>query len=262
MRLAILLSFFGVVACTTTLGSRGDGGAADAGSIDAGRGSLDAASMRDATSSDAATVIDAGVDTNPISHPVDAAPDPVDAAAAPDAFTGLACPGGPGVLDLHLATLHDNPPDLANWPITTTITQLNFTTTGVHVEFSKRDGVGRWPDIMPPGWTGPLEYTLGIAECIDGTWHASAAIQFWYGLDESGGNVALNNQVAMNWYYDGRWGALAGRQPATGEIIGVFVIAGNTRGVFTDDPAESPVMERSNVVLVPMPDVSGAMHSF
>jgi hypothetical protein len=30
----------------------------------------------------------------------------------------------------------------------------------------------------------------------------------------------------------------------------------------TDDPAQSPVMERSNVVLVPMPDANGATHSF
>jgi hypothetical protein len=67
--------------------------------------------------------------------------------------------------------------------------------------------------------------------------------------------LSLNNLRA-------RWGALAGRQPATGEIIGIFVVAGNARGVHADDPLESPVMERSNVVLVPMPDVNGAQHSF
>jgi len=38
--------------------------------------------------------------------------------------------------------------------------------------------------------------------------------------------------------------------------------AGNLRAVHTDDPLQSPVMERSNVVLVPVPDVNGATHGF
>ena len=174
----------------------------------------------------------------------------------------LPCPGGPTEIDLHQATLYDNPPGLADWPVSTTLTEVDFTSDGVRVSFSKKDGPERWPDIVPPGWDGPLEYTLGMAECIEGQWHASAAIQFWNGLDASGGNVAMDNQVAVNWYYDARWGKLAGRQPATGEIIGIFVVAGNARGVHEDTALQSPVMERSNVVLVPMPDVSGAQHPF
>jgi hypothetical protein len=131
---------------------------------------------------------------------------------------------------------------------------------GVHVEFDKRDGPESWPDVTPPGWDGPLEYTLGMAEYIDGHWYASAAIQFWRGLEAFGGNVALDNQVAKNWYYDERWGQMNGYQPATGETIGIFVVAGNLRGVI--DGSQSPVQERSNVVLVPMPDVTGAKHTF
>jgi hypothetical protein len=149
--------------------------------------------------------------------------------------------------------------------VTTTITEVDFQymgQDGVHVEFSKRDGPGSWPDVTPPGWGGPLEYTLGLAEYIDGQWYASAAIEFWRGLPASGGNIALDQQIAKNWYYDGRWGPMAGYQPATGEIIGVFVVAGNARNVLGDDPNQSPVMERSNVVLVPMPDVNGASYTF
>ncbi len=173
-----------------------------------------------------------------------------------------ACPGDPNNFDLHLATLYSNPPDLADWPVTTTITEVDFG-DNVHLAFSKQDGADRWPDVTPPGWDGPLQYTLGMVECIDGQWYASAVVEFWYGLDASGGNIGLDNQVAMNWYYDaGRWGALAGRQPATGETIGIFVAAGNLRNISTDDTAQSPVMERSNVVMVPMPDASGAMHAF
>jgi hypothetical protein len=174
------------------------------------------------------------------------------------------CPGNPGdELDLHSVTLYSNPPDLADWPVTTSLTEVDFTNDGVALAFSKQDGANRWPDVIPPGWDGPLQYTLGMVECINGAWHGSAVIEFWYGLPASGGNIALDNQVAMNWYYDAvRWGLLAGRQPATGETIGIFVAAGNLRNITTDDAAQSPVMERSNVVLVPMPDVNGAQHSF
>ncbi len=173
------------------------------------------------------------------------------------------CAGGPTDLDMHQVTLYSNPPDLADWPMTTSLTEVDFTTSGVHVAFSKQDGSGRWPDVVPPGWSGSLQYTLGMVECINGQWYGSAVIEFWYGLDASGGNIAAADQVAVNWYYDaGRWGLLAGRQPATGETIGIFVAAGNLRNITTDDPQQSPVMERSDVVLVPMPDTSGAQHSF
>lgn len=174
----------------------------------------------------------------------------------------VSCPGGPLEIDLQQAMVFDNPP-IADWPVTTSLTKVEFTDEGVHVEFSKLEGPDRWPDVIPPMWEGPLQYTLGMAECIDGQWYASAAIEYWYGLYASGGNVALDDQVAKNWYYDaGRWGPLAGRQPKTGETIGIFVVAGNARAVHENDPLQSPVMERSNVVLVPMPDVGGASHTF
>ncbi len=165
----------------------------------------------------------------------------------------------PTTLNLHEATIYDNPSNVADWPVTTHITRLEFG-DAVHVEFSKSDGDDRWPDVTPPGWDGPLQYTMGLAEYIDGKWVASAAIQFWYGLYASGGNVAQDNQIAVNWYYDSRWGELSGRQPATGEIVGLFVVAGNLRGV--DDGSQSPVLERSDVVLFPFPDVSGATYTF
>lgn len=184
-------------------------------------------------------------------------------AAPPDAGPGLPCPGGPTEIDLHDVILYANPPDLADWPITTTLTGVTFDAEGVRLDFSKRDGDGRWPDVIPPGWEGPLQYTIGMVECIDGAWYGSAVIEVWYGLDSAGGNVAADDQVALNWYYDEiRWGRLAGRQPATGEVIGLFVAAGNLRNITTTDPLQSPVMERSNVVLVPMPGVEGATHTF
>jgi hypothetical protein len=190
--------------------------------------------------------------------------------------SGPPCPGGPTTLDASLVTFEWNPPDLATWPITTTLTEVDFVPQGLNLQFSKRDGANRWPDVTPPGWTGPLEYTVGLVECINGQWYGSAVIEVWYDLPTEGGNNLADcapgygpmpcpghMQVQQNWYYPSiPVGPLQGRQPATGEIVGVFVAAGNLRSVTTDDPAQSPVMERSDIVLVPFPDVNGAMHSF
>lgn len=161
-------------------------------------------------------------------------------------------------LDLHQATILNNPANLADWPETTRISRITIGSNGFHVEFSKRDGAGSWPDITPPGWGGPLQYTLGMARYINGRWYASAPIQFWRGLDVSGGPPS---QVTKNWFYDaGRWGPLAATQPAPGSMVGIFVVAGNVRNI-TDNGSQSPVKERSNVVVIPLP-ASGASFSF
>ena len=93
---------------------------------------------------------------------------------------------------------------------------------------------------------------------IDGQWYASAPIEFWYGLDASGGPPS---QYAMNWFYaPGRWAPMTYHQPAVGETIGFFVCAGDCRG--RTDGSGSPVKERSNVVTVTMPTDSGARFTF
>lgn len=274
----IVLSCVGLATLALTCGCAG--GASGGSTPD--EGSADAAPTKEAS-----TPGDAGAQPDVVAT---ADSGPAHDAGAPDAAndTGVAPPdaaeGGapeaapPTSLDLHDVTLFDNPPNLADWPVTTTITDVEFQymgQDGVHVEFSKQNDPGSWPDVTPPGWTGPLQYTLGFVENIGGQWVGSAAIQYWRGLAASGGNVAQDTvnmgqcaafgmgsscQVAKNWYYDGRWGTLAGYQPATGETIGVFVVAGNVRGV--TDGSQSPVQERSNIVLVQMPDLNGAKFTF
>jgi hypothetical protein len=155
------------------------------------------------------------------------------------------------------ATIWNSPKALGSWPITTKITSIEMRSSGVRIEFSKRNGAGRWPDMFPPGWDEPLQWTLGMCMYVSGQWHCSAPIQFWNGLDESGGPPS---QYGNNWFYDpGRWGPLS-RQPAVGETIGFFACAGDCRN--TLDGSKSPVKERSDVVLVPMPTNSGASYSF
>jgi hypothetical protein len=151
-----------------------------------------------------------------------------------------------------------NSPAFGNWPITTALRVVDIRANGIHVEFSKQSGPGRWPDWTPPGWDGPLQYSLGMALNIGGQWYASSPIEFWYGLDRSGGPPS---QYALNWFYDpGRWAPMTTHQPAVGETIGFFVVAGDARGRV--DGHGSPVKERSNVVMVQMPTDAGARYTF
>ena len=167
-------------------------------------------------------------------------------------------PAAGDAINMAQAIIMNSPFDLGTWPATTSITRVELRPNGVHVEFSKQDGPNRWPDVYPPGWDEPLQYTLGMCLNINGQWYCSAAIQFWYGLDSAGGGPA---GFAQNWFYDpSRWGPMSGHQPTVGEIIGFFACAGNCRNNTRGD--NSVVKERTNVVLVPMPDNGGGSFSF
>ena len=89
-------------------------------------------------------------------------------------------PGGPAGNDginMSQATILNSPSDLASWPVTSALTLVSMQPSGVHVEFSKADGPGRWPDVYPPGWSEPLQYTLGMCMNLGGRWYCSAPIQ-------------------------------------------------------------------------------------
>jgi hypothetical protein len=140
------------------------------------------------------------------------------------------------------ATIWDNPSDLGSWVEGANITSIEFTDSAILVDFDRRTGGDRWPDV---GFgSGSIEYTLGMCLNIGGQWHCSAVVQFWYGRDlEASGRP---DEIGINWFYDARWGALLGHQPEYGETVGIFVAAGNQR-----DSGNTIVKERSNVVLLP-----------
>jgi hypothetical protein len=163
-------------------------------------------------------------------------------------------PAAGDAFNLGAASIHSSPSAVASWPATTSITSLSFRSDGVSVEFSKKSGPNRWPDVVPPGWSGPLQYTLWIAMNIGGAWHTCSPMEYWYGLTAQGGNVTVNNQIAVNWTY--YCGPMA-RQPQPGEQVGFFVTAGDQRlkDVFK-------VHERSNVVVVPFPASAGRTFTF
>jgi hypothetical protein len=127
--------------------------------------------------------------------------------------------------DPRKAIFVDNPPDVGSWPQTATITSVNFTDNAILVEFDKRQGPGKWNEA---GFgNGGVQYTLGLCFNLGGQWYCSAPIQFWDGRDlEASG---LPSQIALNWYYDARWGAMQGHQPAYGEQVAIWVGHGNLR---------------------------------
>ncbi|MCU1384387.1 MAG: hypothetical protein JWL71_3084 [Acidobacteria bacterium] len=146
------------------------------------------------------------------------------------------------LFDLQKANIWDNPPDFKSWAETAAITSVDFTDDAILVDFDKRDGPNRWPDV---GFgSGALEYTLGMCVNIRGTWNCSATVQFWYGRDLAASG--LPSYIAANWWYDARWGALQGYQPTCGETVGIYAAAGNLR-----DSGNVIAKERTNIVMMP-----------
>jgi len=177
-------------------------------------------------------------------------------ARASDAASGINTPysaAGSFVVqtfNFALAKFWDNPSDLGTWPIGAKITYVEFTGSSMRVDFDRREGSDRWPDVVPPGWSGSLQYTLGLCRNIHGEWHCSAVVQFWHGrsLDET----APPSRFWREWWYDSaRWGPLGSVVPEEGEMVGVFVGAGDLRQRFFSQATCPRVCEVSNVVLVP-----------
>lgn len=132
----------------------------------------------------------------------------------------------------------NSPMDMTSWPITASITGVKFELNGWRTDFDRRLGPNAWPSLITPGWDGPLQYTLGLARHTGGYWTCSAVVEFWQRrLEEEGPHSAASpNEIAKEWFYDSRWGELAGWQPAIGEEVGVFVIAGDGRNTTTAFP--------------------------
>ena len=163
--------------------------------------------------------------------------------------------GGSDQVDLRQATVLASPPDVASWPITTAITAIDINSGGIAVAFSKKQGPGRWPEVIPPGWDGGIAWTLWLVVNHGGRLYTAGGIEYWHGLERSGGPPSM---IARNWYYSaGVWGVLSQHQPAVGEQVGFFVTAGDHRA--KDVRA---VTERSNVVIVRFPGDAGGYFPF
>jgi hypothetical protein len=154
----------------------------------------------------------------------------------------------PDAIDLSQAAVYNSPGDIASWPVTGAITTVTMapngtTNHGVSFAFTTENA---WPDYTPPGWTGPLEYTVWAVVKVNGQWNTSGFVQMWRGRPSTG---APMSDFANNWAYDARWGPMNHYQPQVGEQVGFFLSAGNARGV----TSVTSVRERTNVVVVSLP---------
>jgi hypothetical protein len=164
--------------------------------------------------------------------------------------------------DLSQAVMLNSPADLATWPETAKITSIQFDRFFFAVDFDRRDGGNRWPDVVPAGWDGALQYTLGMCVNPSGQWYCSAVVQFWHGraLTDS----APPSHVGFEWFYDpSRWGPIVGYQPQDGELVGIFVVAGNARDAGNVTRASCPrICERSNVALIPWSNFGNESYAY
>jgi hypothetical protein len=152
---------------------------------------------------------------------------------------------GGDAIDLTQVAVYNSPADIAQWPVTATITRLDMSpSAGLSFEFTTKNS---WPDYTPPGWDGSLQYTVWAVVRVNGRWYTSGYIQMWRGRASTGAPIL--SDFARNWAYDARWGPMMGHQPQVGEQMGFFVSAGDARGV----GGVTSRRERSNVILVNLP---------
>ena len=165
--------------------------------------------------------------------------------------------------DLSQAIMVNSPPDLAFWPEDAKITSVHFSGEAFEVDFDRRNGPNRWPDVVPAGWSGALQYTLGM--CVNPgnrQWYCSGVVQFWYGRELTASTPP--SYVGVNWFYDvARWGPINYYQPQEGELVGLFVGSGNLRDGNNITRATCPaICERSNIAMVPWTNSNDVVYQF
>ncbi len=157
-------------------------------------------------------------------------------------------------INLNLASVYNSPSNIASWPATSTITSLTMSgSSGLSFHFTTENS---WPDVIPPGFSGPLQYTVWAVVNVNGSWNTSGFIQMWRGRGSTGAPILA--EFPINWAYDSRWGPMNHYQPHAGEQMGFFLSAGNARG----ESGVSSVKERTNVVLVSLPAGDSGVFSF
>jgi hypothetical protein len=141
--------------------------------------------------------------------------------------------------------------DVANWPQTTTITNVTINNGAFSVDFDKKDGSSRWADECDlPGFAPDcLQYTIWLFEYVGGQWYGTGAVEMWYGRGDTGDAPAgftVEQQLTQNWVYYS--GVMSTHTLVPGEQIGIMVTTGDERRKNNAD-----FQERSNVFLVTLP---------
>lgn len=174
-------------------------------------------------------------------------------------FLAASIASGQDEIDMGRAVFVNSPSDTGRRPATAHIMSIEFRSNGWKVEHDRRTGPNRWPDTAPrfkPDGSGEIEmgalqYTIGLCRHTGAYWTCSSVVQCWWNRIDQGegvggfGTGAAPDAIAREWFYDSRWGELAGWQPAYGEEVGVYVAAGDGRNTGATYPGQ--LAERSDV---------------
>ncbi|MBA3733110.1 hypothetical protein H0W91_01905 [Patescibacteria group bacterium] len=162
-----------------------------------------------------------------------------------------------GTIDPSTVRIVNAVADVTSWPETTQISGIDFSGDW-RFDFSKKDGVGRWPDQFGgPGIAASdtIQYTVWLFLKINGQWVGSGFIQMRHDRAQAGGTgPTLFDQLPRNWYYGTAWSPMT---PAvrlkSGDQIGFMVTSGNSR-----NGGVPKFKERSNIVLVTLSGTGGS----
>lgn len=142
--------------------------------------------------------------------------------------------------DLDSVLIVGGSPDVHSWTPSAKITSIEFRPDNFLIHFDAED---RWPNVIYPGWTGPLQFTLWVILSNAGQWFTTGCIQFWKGREGVGGPFSKG---AEDWWF--RCKEMKTVQPRAGDEVGFMVTAGNQR---LRDQHE--IAERSKAVYLTIP---------
>jgi len=158
-------------------------------------------------------------------------------------------------------TINGSSPDVSTRPETSAITSVEFTPKSVYIRHTAE---AYWPEPIPPGWTGGVQYTSWVIVNVGGTWYTCGCLEFWktapgdpYSGSWKGDAPAPFSKAAADWWYHAS--PQNTRQPPAGETIGIFVTAGSQRMKDVTDPH---CIERSNIVWLEVPPGDSGMFTF
>lgn len=151
--------------------------------------------------------------------------------------------------------------DVRGYTPTVTLSEIVFSRSGgVEPRYDSVIANNRWRDVVPPGWSGPLQFGLVAFVRINGNWVGGPVHSFWSNRNGSGrkdtgahpllppppGTSDKSNNWQGHWAYSrDRWGEMVDYVPRQGDKIAFMLAAGSLR------PGEVAVTvpERSNVLL-------------
>lgn len=133
--------------------------------------------------------------------------------------------------DLTTAQYH-NSPSIADWPVTSTIQEISWAGGKIRIRHTK---TGQWAPV--PFETTVQEGTLWLGLFYNGNWHFAGAERLRPGQTEK--DLGSPFDITGGWLYDpGRWGDMANRTLAEGDIAAFCVTSGDMRSQMRPGPRE------------------------